>query len=141
MATIKIHRGNGDMGFMRCYKIFIDGQKVGKIGSGQTREFAVSAGQHTVRAGIDWCGSPTINVDANDSNPNILIVGGSKKFLKWILFCILGGMGLGFIWIFATDMPAYASLVSIIPMELLFIYQLTIARKKQLTLCEIDNNT
>ncbi|GHT79789.1 hypothetical protein FACS189467_0090 [Bacteroidia bacterium] len=142
MATIKIHRRNGDASFMRGWKLFIDGQEVGKINGGETKKFTVSAGQHTMRAKEWWCGSPIVKIDADDSKPNLLIVERSTAYVKWLLLSIL----LGFISVgiyYALDMSSkYFMFAFFLPQWLCGIYYLTIGgNKKDLTLYEISSET
>jgi hypothetical protein len=42
----------------RAYQVLIDGEAVGEICNGETGEFAVSPGSHSLRLKIDWTGSP-----------------------------------------------------------------------------------
>lgn len=43
---------------LRAYRIYIDGQYVGKVRNGATAEFSVDPGLHEVFLRIDWCASP-----------------------------------------------------------------------------------
>lgn len=47
---------------LRAYRIYIDGQYVGKIRNGEAAEFLVAPGLHEVFLRIDWCGSPRLSV-------------------------------------------------------------------------------
>jgi len=58
---------------VRAYRVLIDGEAVGKIGDGDTAEFEVSPGRHTVRLGIAWTGSPEVVVDVQPAAPTVLI--------------------------------------------------------------------
>ena len=60
MAFLKIVRDAGYADRLRAYKVVIDGKTAGEIRNGETKEFAVSAGQHNVLLKIDWCGSKTV---------------------------------------------------------------------------------
>jgi hypothetical protein len=44
----------------------IDGVRAGSLRSGETRDFAVSSGEHTVQLAIDWCTSPMRVVRVGD---------------------------------------------------------------------------
>jgi hypothetical protein len=44
---------------LRAYQVEIDGQRVGHIRPGQTKDFPVFAGEHGVRLAVDWCSSTT----------------------------------------------------------------------------------
>ena len=42
----------------RAYLVYIDGKKEGAIREGETKQFEVSEGTHTLQMKIDWCSSP-----------------------------------------------------------------------------------
>ena len=42
----------------RAYLVYIDGKKEGAIREGETKQFDVSEGEHTIQLKIDWCSSP-----------------------------------------------------------------------------------
>ncbi len=42
----------------RAYIVCIDGKKVGDIREGETKNFEVSEGVHSLQLKIDWCSSP-----------------------------------------------------------------------------------
>jgi hypothetical protein len=68
MPTLKIRRAKEFADYLRSYTILLDGDKLGEIKNGETREFPISPGQHQLRMKIDWCGSMTIPfVAATDS--------------------------------------------------------------------------
>lgn len=48
MATIIINRTSEYLNRLRDYGVYIDGKKVGTIANGETKEFNVSTGQHSV---------------------------------------------------------------------------------------------
>ena len=64
---IRITRVRPYSELIRSYKIFIDGAYRGEIKIGETKEFEVENGSHTVCAKIDWCRSNRLCVDVNDS--------------------------------------------------------------------------
>ena len=97
MAKIKIQRASKYANKIRDYKIFIDGQNVGTISDGETKEFEVMPGKRTVTAKIDWCCSPdfVIDVSANETkclevdmpqwaedSPIYYITFGRKEYLR-----------------------------------------------------------
>lgn len=64
-ATIVLSRRRGGYrDIMRSYLVIVDGKELAKIKRGQTVELPVAAGAHEVFLKIDWCRSPTLNVDA-----------------------------------------------------------------------------
>ena len=79
MAKIKIQRTSKFTNKMRDYQIFIDGQKVGKISDGETKEFEVTTGKHSVTAKVDWCSSPDVLINIGDGETKCLAVDVSKN--------------------------------------------------------------
>ena len=47
----------------RDYTVLLDGQRVGKIAAGQSCEYPLTPGEHTIRLRIDWTGSKTLPFD------------------------------------------------------------------------------
>jgi hypothetical protein len=137
MATIRLKRTSEYNNRMRDFKIFIDGQQIGTIANGETKEFPTTAGPHIVTAKIDWCSSPDLSVDVNDNQTKTLKVGGfrSGQILMPIGF---GLFVLHFILSKFADFDHtifFAALLLLIP-----LYYLTFGRKKYLTLEEINDN-
>jgi hypothetical protein len=129
MATIKITRTKEDNNRMRDYQLLIDGQKVGTIANGQTKEFEVPSGQHSIVAKIDWCSSPELSFDSSDTKT--FFVGGFKGG-NWIMPISLGIIVLHIIlkyfWGFDYLMILF------IPAALPILYYMTFGRKNYLTL-------
>jgi len=133
-TTIKIKRTNEFINMARNYKIFIDGQFVGKIANGATKDFPTTSGQHTVIAKIDWCSSPSISVDISTNETKYLIVGNFKygswlMFIGLILICFLPMLRVIFGF-------GYATYFLLMPVVLLLCCYITFGRKKYLTLIE-----
>ena len=82
---IRITRGHQYMDMLRAYKILIDDEYRGEIRIDETKEFPVEKGRHTIRAKIDWGGSPTRCVDVGDSPVDIevgcSVVGRERLFI------------------------------------------------------------
>lgn len=134
MATIKIQRTSEYNNRMREFKIFVDGQQVGIIANGETKEFATMAGQHTVTAKIDWCSSFDIFIVVVDNETKNLKVSGFKNH-NWLM-----PIGLGIIVlhvILSRTMDFAGTIFLLAPIFLLLVYYLTIGRKRNLTLNEI----
>ena len=64
---IRITRVEREKDLLRGYKIFIDDVYRGEIISGETIDFEVENGSHTVYAKISVCSSKELCVDVNDS--------------------------------------------------------------------------
>lgn len=50
----------------RSFRIILDGQQVAALSRGGQVALEVAAGRHTVRAKVDWHGSPTVELDLAD---------------------------------------------------------------------------
>lgn len=95
MSTLTITRSSELMNKMRSIVIYIDGEKVGKIGDGETHTFPVTPGIHTVKAKVDWCGSRQMIFNVDEGEEAYFYLSGDKrlKYLAFItLFCMLGIM-------------------------------------------------
>ncbi len=68
MGTLKIVRKSEFHDFLRAYVVVIDGEKIGKIRRGETKDFPISSGQHELALKIDWCGSRTIQFSINEQD-------------------------------------------------------------------------
>ncbi|GEO10020.1 hypothetical protein [Segetibacter aerophilus] len=131
MATVIVNRKTEVLNLARNYGIYIDGKKVGTVANGETKEFNVSPGNHTVLAKIDWCSSPVVSFEVEAEGVKSLTVGGFKHGNWFMSFAPL-------IIILASIVNVkygnrYLVLLSI-PVFLLLTYYLTLGRKKYLTL-------
>ena len=68
MPLLKVVRDSGYADRARAYKVVVDGQTVGEIRNGETREFPITSGQHDVSLKIDWCGSKIISFIATEGD-------------------------------------------------------------------------
>ena len=100
MATIKIQRTSEYINSLRNYRIFIDGQKIGTIANGKTKEFEITAGRHSIVGKIDWCSSPELTVDLNDNDTKTFLIGGFKNG-NWIMPITIGVIVLCFVLTYA----------------------------------------
>ena len=135
MPTIRIQRTSEFQNLLRDYKLVIDGYEVGRIANGETKDFTTSIGQHTVTAKIDWCSSNDLVVDVRDNEVKILKLSGFKND-KWLFAIIFVIMMLNLVLSVTFKFDIRVSLIFIL--FLLFLYTITIGRKKYLLLKEID---
>lgn len=135
MEILRIKRTSEYNNRMRDYKIFIDGQQVGTIANGETKDFFTTDGQHTETAKIDWCSSPNILVDIKKNQPINFKVGGFKNGQLLILTALVV-IVLHFIF---SKIANFDYLIYLeIPFFLILFYYLTIGRKKYLTLSVLN---
>ena len=64
MITLKRSTGYADK--MRAYKVLLDGNAIGSIRQGESKEYPLQAGKHTLQLKIDWCTSKPITFDFTD---------------------------------------------------------------------------
>ena len=72
MPTLIINRTNEYANRWRAIDIYVDGQKTGVIGSGETKEFDILPGAHIVNCKIDWCGSNDVQIDISGNEVKLL---------------------------------------------------------------------
>ncbi len=131
MSAIIVQRHNEYVNSNRSYRIFIDGVEAGKIGNGETKNYAVAAGSHKVMAKIDWCGSEEIEVDVKEGESVTVALSGFR-FSKWLTPLGSGIIALHF---FLDITLGFSYLIFlVIPVFLGLIYLLTIGRNKYLRL-------
>ncbi len=133
MATVIIERTSEYLNRLRNYGVYIDGEKVGTIANGETKEFTVSQGTHTIVTKIDWCSSTTIQFSISDDETKAFKVSGFKN-AHWlmpaaiiiIISSYLVNLKFGF------DYSLYLT----VPIFLLLLYYITVGRKRYLMLIE-----
>ena len=77
-------RSGGYRDRLRSYWIEVDGRRAGKVAEGEQAEFPVPPGEHTVKAVIDWAGSPAVRVDVGAGEPaRLLVEPGGNAFQLW----------------------------------------------------------
>lgn len=133
MAVIVINRTSEYINRLRDYGVYIDGRKVGTIANGETKEFNLSSGHHSVFAKIDWCTSPTLSVNISDVDTKYLKVGGFKN-AKWLMPISLILIVLSYVAYRFFDFEYLIYLG--VPVFLIMVYYMTIGRKQYLTLTE-----
>jgi hypothetical protein len=57
----------------RRYRIEVDGNAAVKIGSGERIEVPISTAAHSVRARIDWSGSPAVAIAPGTHTPHLVV--------------------------------------------------------------------
>ena len=135
MATICIERNSELMNRARKFKVVIDNKEVGSIKNGDVLKFNVGPGSHALKASIDWCSSPEINVDIADGETKYYRVGGFRH-------------GQVFMILFATVLLVHLAIkytlhfnytiLLVLPLALIPFYYISLGRNKYLTLTD-DN--
>jgi len=78
MAIFKILRKDEYNNKFRPIKIFVDGENIGTIANGETKDFNVHSGRHSIIAKIDWCSSSELSFDIKDNETKTFSLGGFK---------------------------------------------------------------
>lgn len=92
MASLTITRDSGYADRLRAYQVVLDGERIGEIRNGETKEFSIGPGKHALSLKIDWCGSETIDfVVAPEEKPAFQVksgLRGKRVFLSlwYVLF-------------------------------------------------------
>lgn len=136
MARIILNRTSEYVNRLRNYNIYIDEKKIGTIANGETKEFPVTSGHHSIVTKIDWCSSRIITFDVKGDETKEFKVSGFKN-AKWlmtaaliiiILSCTVNSkFGLEYLFYF------------VVPALFLLVYYLTVGRKRYLTLTAIES--
>ena len=82
VAALTIARDSGYADRARSYKVMLDGNELGKIGNGETKQFSVSAGRHELRLKIDWCGSKLVEFDIQEGEDLLFRANSSLRGFK-----------------------------------------------------------
>jgi len=135
MSKIIIQRTSENFNRLRDYRIYIDGEKIGTVADGETKDFVISEGQHSIIAKIDWASSPEISFDIKDSETEIFKVGGFKGGNQLIL--IMTGLAILY-FILKVLLQTNIAILLLLPAALVLVYYITIGRKKYLTLTKIE---
>ncbi len=85
MAKIIIHRSTSWADRLRAYRVVLDGQKIGSLKAKETAEYEIAPGEHSLRMGIDWCGSQTINFTLSDGDTKRFACASNLQGLKLFL--------------------------------------------------------
>jgi hypothetical protein len=133
MTTLQVTRANELQNRFRKYKIYIDNEVAGVIASGETKEFLLTGGTHTVKAKMGWYGSQEAIIDTNNGEMQYLKVSGNPV-MQWLSILII--LPAIFVRIFAkdklTDGNIYLLFAALV--ILLAIFMFTLGRKRYLIL-------
>jgi len=133
MAIIRIVRNSEYNNKARKFMVWLDGQKLGEVGNGETKEFDVAAGQHSIILKLDWCSSEQLSFDLNPDESKSFYVKGFK-YGNLITPIALGILVLHFVLRYAIGFEYLIFLV--IPFALYTIYFLTFGRNRYLRLSD-----
>jgi hypothetical protein len=61
MPKISVYRKSGWMTRFKVVELYLDGERIGYLSNGETKEFDVPVGQHTLKAKMGWYGSKNLD--------------------------------------------------------------------------------
>lgn len=70
----------------RKYRVFVDGKEATTVGRGEEARIPVEAGRHVVQLKIDWCRSPSVEIDIEPGAVGVLECGPNCKPLLELLY-------------------------------------------------------
>jgi len=136
MGKIVVSRKQEWNNRLRQIGIYVDGQKLGTIGNGEVKTFDIPDGNHSIKAKIDWCGSREIE---------FLISAEEKKYFrlsgfKYSNIIMPIALVLVILSIFLRRLYHFDHTIwLILPIFLILLYYLTIARNDYLTLKQTES--
>ena len=82
MPTITITRRPAVADRLRAYAVMVDDARIGTVRQGETFRCDVGTGRHEVRLTVDWCGSPTVVIDVEDRDVDLVCA--PHRNLPWL---------------------------------------------------------
>ena len=124
MGKVRIHRSNQWYGGVRDYKIFLDNEKIGEVGKGDTKEFTIPDGEHQLFAKLDWFETKEISLNLEKNEVKEINFKSSQKSKLTIPFIFI----LPFL-VYLTDLRLDLLLILCIPLALILLYTLTYGKQ------------
>lgn len=87
MPSIRITRRHAFADAMRAYAVLVDGERIGTVRQDETFRCDVGQGRHEVRLSVDWCGSPTLVVDVEAGDVDLVCA--PHPNLPWLAAAML----------------------------------------------------
>ena len=137
-SRIVLNRSSEWVNRARSLKVLVDGQQVGTIRNGNTEEFRIAPGAHTVTCKIDWCSSRDFEVNVRAEETAYLHVRSGLKYYWLFLAPLMMGLIVNFLLRFTPGgRPEWFNYVLIaigVPALLYLFYFLTFGRKDYLVI-------
>ena len=135
MATIHIIRPNEYMNRYRDYGLYINEKKVAELSNNKTITHQLPPGRYTFQAKIDWCYSPKLTFEIAEGEAKTFTVSGFKSG-RWLVPLSLAIILLNSLVSFMFKTNFYILFLLGFAIFGVFIYYITLGRKKYLTLKE-----
>jgi uncharacterized membrane protein YhdT len=143
-SKIILSRNNEFLNRTRAYRVFIDGEEVGKIGNATTEEFQLAEGKHTIKCKIDWCSSGEHTIETNGNDNIYLQVKSGMKYFMTLYIIMMVWLASGLVFkskkaFFGAAYPWIQWVVVLVPL-LYMVYYFTIGKNKYLEI-GVDKDT
>lgn len=136
MPLLKIKRTSEWLNIARDIGVYLDGEKIGVIGHGQTQEFEIEPGEHDLRTKIDWCGSKTLRFEVGE-NENQHIELSGFKYGKWLMPIVFILSVALYFYGHQFDFAKIITFGIVVPFLLYLVYLFTFGRNRYLQLREV----
>lgn len=102
MTEVVLSRDKGWVDRIRQYQVFIDGNRVGKIGPGETCAYPCSPGLHNIQVKIDWAKTKLITFNLTTENKKFQV---KSNLHGWRIFLCAIFAFMPSKWIVLEDEP------------------------------------
>ncbi len=136
MAKIILSRKKEWANRARKFNVFIDGEKKDTISNGEIKEIELTPGNHKILMKVDWCSSPELEVDVKEERAKTIEVCGFKAN-RWLMPLMYIILGVYFISAFILKKDFKEIIYLVFPVALVYIYYLTLGRKKYIEITEL----
>jgi len=136
MARIIISRKKEWSNRARKFGVYIDGEKKDTISNGEIKDIEVPAGKHKLIFKVDWCSIPELEIDVKEVKSKTVEVS-SFKANSWLLIGMYIILAVYFISEFFLQQRFKGIMYLVFPILLVYIYYLTLGRKKYLEINEL----
>jgi hypothetical protein len=89
MPKISVFRKSEWMTRFKVVELYLDGQRIGYLSNGETKEFDVPAGQHTLKAKMGWYGSKNLDCTIFNKESKSYTVYPNYIFISLMVIVIL----------------------------------------------------
>ena|SRR5690554_1501883 len=78
MTKLRIERSSEWNNRARDFGLYVNGDKIGTISNGETKEFELKSGEYQLMAKIDWCQSQTLKFELLENETKTFELSGFK---------------------------------------------------------------
>ena len=123
MARLKIHRSNQWYGGVRDFKIFLDNEKIGEVGKGDTKEFIIPGGKHELFGKIDWFETKRVFLNLEEDEEKEIVLKSTPRSKLVIPF-----IAMSTVLVYLSDLKIEFLIILFISIALILLYTLTFGK-------------